>query len=73
MTLEGARPQREEAPTAGRGNGRSGASRLMEEVVQRDTLTAAWQRDRQNQGRPGVDGMRTEELLPYVVFIGDVR
>ena len=41
VTLEGARPQNEEAPTAGRGNGRSGTSRVMEEVVERDNLKAA--------------------------------
>jgi RNA-directed DNA polymerase len=38
----------------------------MEEVVQRDTLKAAWRRVRQNPGSPSVDGMRTDELLPYV-------
>ncbi len=66
MTLGGARPQDEEAPTAGRGDGRSGTSRLMEEVVRKDNLKAALRRVRQNQGSPGIDGMRTEELLPYL-------
>jgi len=66
MTLGGARPQDEEAPTAGGGNGRSGTSRLMEEVVRKDNLKAALRRVRQNQGSPGIDGLRTEELLPYL-------
>ncbi len=66
MTLEGARPQGEEAPTAGHGHGRSGTSRLMEEVVQRDNLKAALARVRQNKGSPGIDGMSTEELSPYL-------
>ena len=66
VTLEGAMPQSEEAPTAGRGDGRSGTSRLMEEVVRRDNLKAALQRVRQNKGSPGTDGMTTEELLPYL-------
>ena len=66
MTLEGAMRQCDEAPTAGQGDVRSGTSRLMEEVVRRDNLKAALQRVCQNQGSPGIDGMRTEELLPYL-------
>ena len=62
----GAMPQDEEAPTAGHGSVRSGTSRLMEEVVQRDNLKAALWRVRQNRGSPGIDGMTTEELLPYL-------
>jgi group II intron reverse transcriptase/maturase len=38
----------------------------MEEVVRRDNLKAALGRVRQNQGSPGIDGMKTEELLPYL-------
>jgi len=59
-------PQSEEAPTVGRGDGRSGTSCLMEEVVRRDNLKAALRRVRQNKGSPGTDGMTTEELLPYL-------
>lgn len=66
MTLEGAKRQRDEAPTAGGGDERRGTSRLMEAVVERDTRTAAVARVRQNQGSPGIDGMTTEELAPYV-------
>ena len=66
MTLEGARRQGDEAPTAGHGDVGSGTSRLMEAVVERDHLKAALRRVRQNQGSPGIDGMRTEELRPYV-------
>ncbi len=66
MSLEGARPQQEEAPTAGCGTGRPGTSRLMEEVVERENLKAALRRVRQNKGSPGTDGMTTEELLPYL-------
>ena len=64
MTLEGARPQKEEAPTAGCGAARPGTGRLMEEVVERENLKAALRRVRQNKGSPGTDGMKTEELLP---------
>jgi len=59
-------PQHGEAPTAGCGNDRTGTSRLMEEVVERENLKAALRRVRQNKGGPGTDGMRTEELLPYL-------
>jgi RNA-directed DNA polymerase len=38
----------------------------MEAVVERDNLKAALARVRQNQGSPGIDGMTTEELLPYL-------
>src|SRR5262245_59168406 len=66
MTLEGAKRQRDEAPTAGGGDERLGTSRLMEVVVERDNLKAALARVHQNQGSPGGDGMTTEELLPYL-------
>jgi group II intron reverse transcriptase/maturase len=38
----------------------------MEEVVERENLKAALRRVRQNKGSPGIDGMTTEELLPYL-------
>jgi len=66
VTLEGARPQDEEAPTAGCGDGRSGTSRLMEEVVERDNLKAALTRVRQNKGSPGIDGMTVDELVIHL-------
>jgi RNA-directed DNA polymerase len=66
VTLEGAMRRCDEAPTAGRGDVRSGTSRLLEEVVERDNRKAALRRVRQHKGRPGIDGMTTEELLPYL-------
>lgn len=39
---------------------------LMEKVVERKNLTAALKRVRQNKGAPGIDGMKVEELLPYL-------
>jgi RNA-directed DNA polymerase len=38
----------------------------MERVVSRPNLKAALKRVRKNKGSPGVDGMTTEELLPYL-------
>ena len=39
---------------------------LMEEVCQRDNLVKALKRVRANQGSPGIDGMRVEELAGYL-------
>jgi RNA-directed DNA polymerase len=39
---------------------------LMEEVCQRDNLVRALKRVRANQGSPGMDGMRVEELTGYL-------
>ena len=40
-------------------------SRLMEEVLRRENLMAAYERVRRNKGAAGVDGMTVEELMPY--------
>jgi len=56
-----------EAPTAANGNGRPGDDRLMERVVERGNVKAAWKRVRQNKGSPGIDGMTVDELLPWLV------
>jgi len=39
---------------------------LMEEVCQRDNPVRALKRVRANQGSPGMDGMRVEELADYL-------
>ena len=39
---------------------------LMEEVCQRDNLVKALTRVKANQGSPGIDGMRVEELPDYL-------
>jgi RNA-directed DNA polymerase len=40
--------------------------RLMEEVVSKDNILQAVKRVESNKGSAGVDGMRTEELRPYL-------
>lgn len=40
---------------------------LMELVVRRENMIAAWKRVRKNKGSPGVDGMTVDELKPYLV------
>jgi RNA-directed DNA polymerase len=39
---------------------------LMEEVCQRDNLVRALKRVKANQGSPGIDGMRVDELADYL-------
>jgi retron-type reverse transcriptase len=57
-----------EDPTAARGSGHPGndGDGLMERVLSRPNLKSALKRVRKNKGSPGVDGMTTEELLPYL-------
>ena len=57
-----------EGPTAAKGSGHPGndGDGLMERVVSRPNLKAALKRVRKNKGSPGVDGVTTEELLPYL-------
>ena len=39
---------------------------LMEAVVERKNITAAWKQVRANKGAPGMDGMTVYTLLPYL-------
>ncbi|HEX6748076.1 MAG TPA: hypothetical protein VF092_12350 [Longimicrobium sp.] len=58
-----------EAFRAAQGDERSGSGRpveLMERVVERGNLKLALQRVRKNKGSPGIDGMRVDDLLPYL-------
>ena len=57
-----------EGSTAARGSGHPGTDGdgLMERVLSRPNLKAALKRVRKNKGSPGMDGMTTEELLPYL-------
>jgi len=55
-----------EPPSASSGNERSGTDRLLEEVVEAGNVLQALKRVEQNQGSPGIDGMRVEELRPYL-------
>ena len=54
-----------EASTAEQGSGHPG-SNLMELALERPNLKAALKRVRKNKGGPGIDGMRTEDLLAYL-------
>lgn len=43
-----------------------GAYNLLEEILHRDNLNAAYLRVKRNGGAPGVDKMTVEEMLPYL-------
>jgi RNA-directed DNA polymerase len=55
-----------QAPAAGKEKARPETKELMEEVLRRENLREALKRVRSNQGVPGVDGMTTEALVPYL-------
>lgn len=57
---------REGAPTAGHGDERSGTDRLMEKIVTIPNLQAALKRVETNRGSPGTDGMKWDELRPWL-------
>ncbi|WP_298200724.1 group II intron reverse transcriptase/maturase, partial [Desulfosporosinus sp.] len=42
------------------------ASRLLEEILDRDNMNLAYKRVKANKGSHGVDGMTVDELLPYL-------
>jgi len=45
---------------------KDGADSLLERILHRDNLNAAYKRVKQNGGAAGVDGMTVEEMLPYL-------
>jgi RNA-directed DNA polymerase len=46
-------------------------SKLLEKVIDRNNLNRAYMRIKRNGGSHGVDGMKVEELLPYLKQHGD--
>jgi len=42
------------------------AKGMMEDVVERENMMAAWKRVKANDGAPGIDGMTVEELWPWL-------
>jgi RNA-directed DNA polymerase len=46
-------------------------SKLLEKVINRNNLNLAYKRVKRNGGSHGVDGMKVEELLPYLKQHGD--
>lgn len=54
-----------QARTAWEENAGAGTEKLMEEVLRRENVKAAYERVVRNGGAAGVDGMTVEELMPY--------
>ena len=52
--------------TAGKENGDPSEQRMLEEVVERENMRAAYQQVKRNAGAPGTDGMSVEELGPHL-------
>jgi group II intron reverse transcriptase/maturase len=50
----------------GRNNGNEDSSNLLEKIVHRNNLNQAYKRVKANGGSHGVDGMKVDELLPYL-------
>ena len=50
----------------GRNDGNDYASGLLEKILHRDNMNQAYRRVKENKGSHGVDGMRVNELLPYL-------
>lgn len=55
-----------EVRTTADGETKPEALRLMEAVVERSNMLCAYKRVMKNQGAPGVDGITTEELKPWL-------
>lgn len=52
-------------------DGNEYASKLLEAVVDRETLNMAYRQVKANRGSHGVDGMKVDELLPYLKQYGE--
>jgi len=50
----------------GKNNVQRYTSKLIEIIVSRENIRKAYKRVVANKGRPGIDGMRVDELLPYL-------
>ncbi|MCX7921528.1 MAG: group II intron reverse transcriptase/maturase [Clostridia bacterium] len=47
------------------------ANRLLEEILDRDNMNKAYKRVKSNKGKHGIDGMKVDELLPFLKANGD--
>ncbi len=52
-------------------DGKGCAMWLLEEILGRDNMNKAFKRVKSNKGKPGIDGMRVDELLPFLKENGD--
>jgi group II intron reverse transcriptase/maturase len=59
------------AGTNGEDKDKLNTQNLLEKVLERGNLNEAYKRVKQNNGSPGVDGMKAKELLPYLQSQGE--
>jgi RNA-directed DNA polymerase len=52
-------------------DGRKYAMGSLEEILDRDNMNRAYKKVKSNKGKPGVDGMTVDELLPFLKENGD--
>lgn len=52
-------------------DGKGYAMWLLEEILGRDNMNKAFKRVKSNKGKPGIDGMTVDELLPFLKENGD--
>ncbi len=59
------------ASKKGRNNGNECAGNLLEKILDRNNLNNAFKRVKSNRGSHGVDGMKVDELLPFLKQNGE--
>lgn len=52
-------------------NGKGHTMGLLEEILDRDNMNKAFKKVKSNKGKPGIDGMTVDELLPFLKENGD--
>lgn len=52
-------------------DGKGYAMGLLEEILDRDNMNRAYKKVKSNKGKPGIDGMTADELLPFLKEKGD--
>jgi len=55
----------------GTNDGTKYAMGLLEKILDRDNMNRAYKRVKANKGKPGIDGMTVDELLPFLKENGD--
>jgi RNA-directed DNA polymerase len=73
VELQGKEGEHSYAPASSEGEDRNrvNASKMLEKVLERENLNLAYKRVKKNGGSHGVDGMKVEELLPYLKQHGE--
>jgi RNA-directed DNA polymerase len=71
--LRGKEGEQSYAPVSSEGedNRTENTSKMLEQVLTRDNMNLAYRRVKKNEGSPGVDGMKVDELLSYLKQQGE--